>query len=380
MTNRIQFKIFLIYLALCVTAAAALASPAQAPTNLLRNWGLDQTQAVGAWRIQEGHKDVTVAVIDTGMDTRHPDLKDSLWINPGESGLDAKGRDKTRNGIDDDGNGFTDDIHGWNFAGHNKDVSDRHGHGTHIAGIIASSGIESPETRGIAPGVRLMIIKYYNPEASDLANLQNSVRAIQYAVKMKANIINYSGGGVIPNLNELAAIREAANAGILFVAAAGNEQSNSDVQRYYPADYNLTNIMSVTAVDPKRRVLASSNYGVRSVDLAAPGENIRSTLPGGKYGDMTGTSQATAFASGAAALLLSARPDLKTPEQLIAHLVKTGDADRFLNGKTKYGMRLNVYRALAVQDGGLDASGIPAINAARLDPNQFLAETFLKEL
>ncbi|MBX3033240.1 MAG: S8 family serine peptidase [Bdellovibrionaceae bacterium] len=328
-------------------ASAALPPP---------DWGQRQLGLPAAWKWHLGSEEVVVAVIDTGMDSKHADLRDNLWTNPGETGLDAQGRDKATNGIDDDGNGFIDDVHGWNFAGGSADVSDQHGHGTHVAGLIAGQRL------GVAPKVKIMVLKYYDAKLSDRDHLRHTVEAIRYAVRMKARIINYSGGGLKASSREEEAIREAASHDVLFVAAAGNERSNSDVLPFYPADYGLPNILSVTAIDPLKRVLASSNYGARSVDLAAPGENILSTLPGGAYGVMTGTSQATAFVSGAAALLLSQEPGLKRPADIIRRLVRSGDAEQALKGKTKHGVSLNVQRALAQKD---QSSSTASLKTAR---------------
>ena len=263
-------------------------------------WGLKKSDAARAWSVSKGSRKVVVAVIDTGIDEDHEDLKNNIWTNPGETGLDAKGRDKATNGIDDDDNGFVDDVHGWNFVSNNNSLVDNHGHGTHIAGIIGAEADNKKGIIGIAPEVSLMILKYYDPNVNGTDNLKNTIRAMQYAVKMGAHIINYSGGGTEFSHEEQDAVMSAEKKGILFVAAAGNEKSNSDQFHYYPADYKLKNIISVTAIDPTTEVLPSSNYGVETVDIAAPGYNILSCLPKNSYGLMTGTSQATAFVTGAA--------------------------------------------------------------------------------
>lgn len=321
----------------------------------------------GFAKTSESQKEIVVAVIDTGADTLHPVLKDNLWTNPGETGLDASGRDKSTNGVDDDGNGYIDDVHGWNFAGDSNNLADLHGHGTHVAGIIHS----------VSPKTNLMILKYYDPDASGEDNLNNTVKAIRYAIQMKAQIINYSGGGTTKYPAEELAIREAQRQGILIAAAAGNERSNSDVYGFYPADYGLSNIISVTAIDESRRVLASSNYGTHTVDIAAPGHNVTSTLPGGKFGTMTGTSQATAYVSGAAALLMAETPGLiRSPELLIQQLTQTGDEDLFLIGKTKHETALNTQRSLQMKGAGLGAFGAGVLTSStdydfssKLDPD-----------
>jgi subtilisin family serine protease len=247
---------------------------------------------------------VTVAVIDTGIDYTHPGLAENLWINEGETGLDANGHDKATNGIDDDGDGFVDDVIGWDFVNEVPLPMDNHGHGTHISGIISAKPNATTGLSGVCPGVRIMPLKYYDNASLGYNNLQNTVRAIYYAVKMGAQIINYSGGGAEPSTSEKAAIEYARQRGVLFVAAAGNDGHNNDIFPYYPASYGLDNIISVASVDKQNQLLPSSNYG-KNVQVAAPGLGILSTLPHKKTGTMSGTSQATAFVTGAAALLMS---------------------------------------------------------------------------
>lgn len=320
-------------------------------------WGLKMTESQKAWRISQGSRDIIVAVIDTGCDTKHPDLQKNLWVNAGETGKDKFGRDKATNKVDDDGNGQVDDVNGWNFVANNSNLKDEHGHGTHICGIIGAEGGNGIGISGVSPKVSLMVLKYYDANGSEMNNLSNTVRAIDYAVKMNANIINYSGGGIAPSADEKAAIERAMKKGILFVAAAGNERSNSDTHAYYPADYGLPNILSVTAIDRFQNVLPSSNWGEKSVDIAAPGNDIISTLPDGKFGYMTGTSQATAFASGVAALVMANNPQLRKADDIKKYLTRTGDNDEKLAGKTRYQRRLNSYNALAIQDMDLAFNG-----------------------
>ncbi|MCM2280244.1 MAG: S8 family serine peptidase [Bdellovibrionaceae bacterium] len=323
-----------------------------------RYWGQETTEAMRAWRITSGARTVIVAVIDTGIDIQHPDLKANIWTNPGESGIDRNGRKKESNGVDDDRNGYIDDVNGWNFAAHSPDVSDRHGHGTHIAGIIGADGVAGRGVRGVCPQVTLMPLKYIEPAGESGNPVANTVAAIRYATRMGAHIINYSAGGPAPSDEEQAAIREAGEKGVLLIAAAGNEKSNSDRLPYYPADYDLNNILSVTAFDQKRVLLPSANYGAQTVDLAAPGKDIYSTLPGGRYGQLTGTSQATAFASGVAALAMAKYGLQRRPEHLVSTLTLTGDVDTRLIGKTKYKTRLNAYRALTIEGRGVSATGV----------------------
>lgn len=357
-------------------------------------WGLEKTNAPKAWEITKGSKDIVIAVIDTGID-HHKDIEDNLWINKGEFGvvesefckkqknpLSLAECDKARNGLDDDGNGFADDVHGWNFVHNDNKLTDNHGHGMHIAGIIAANGKHDGRSgvSGVAPNVSIMALKYYDPKSSNSNNLKNTVNAIRYAIKMKVNIINYSGGGTDYSAEEFAAVKEAEKAGILFIAAAGNERSNSDEagKHYYPADYGLSNIISVTAVNKeKTEVLASSNFGVRTVDLAAPGENIYSTLPNNAYGTMTGTSQATAFVTGVAALIMSHNRDF-TAADVKRYILRTGDEYPTLLSKTGTAKLLNSFKALSSLDLGVGLTGVVAKNTARMDNGTFASNQNLK--
>lgn len=286
--------------------------------------------------------EVVVAVIDTGADMTHPDLASHGWINSGETGIDLQGNDKQTNGIDDDGNGYIDDVNGYDFAERKGVVVDRHGHGTHIAGIILKG----------APRAKIMNLKYYNRGLDGNSALRNSLEAMRYAIAMKADVINYSGGGTIPNPEELIILRAASRQGILIVAAAGNESSNSERQPFYPANYRLSNILSVTAIDDIRgsvEMLSTSNFGIRSVAVAAQGKDVLSTLPGGRYGRMTGTSQATAFATAASVRILEQRNlDRRSipPEEVIERLVSSSSQSSVLTGKTRLGSKLSVDRAV----------------------------------
>lgn len=338
--------------------------------NVSLNWGLSAIGVEPAWRVTRGQSDVVVAIIDTGCDIHHPDLARSIWNNPGETGIDENGLDKSSNGIDDDGNGFVDDAHGWDFVSNSPAIMDDHGHGTHIAGLIAARPLTDASVPGVAPRVSLMILKYYDTESSGVKNMDHTVNAIRYAIRMGAQIINYSGGGILRNAEEERALREAAARGVLIVAAAGNEGMNSDFFHFYPADYDLPNVLSVGAVDRRGDLLPVSNYGLSTVDLVAPGRNIYSTLPNGQHGYMTGTSQATAFASGVAALLMSADERMKRPETLIAHLLTHGRASAVLRGRVGPGQRLDAGLAVITREAPLTARSYgrgPATRAALVE-------------
>lgn len=354
-------------------------------------WGMNGSsiadiQTSKAWNISRGSKNIIVAVIDTGIDVNHPDIKNNLWKNPGETGLDAKGRNKATNGIDDDKNGHIDDVHGWNFVQGDHNLEDNHGHGTHIAGIVGAEGGNGVGISGVAPNVSIMVLKYYDPKAKHNDNLGNTIKSIRYANKMGAKIINYSGGGLEFSRPEYNAIKESREKGILFVAAAGNERSNSDIHRYYPADYNLDNIISVTAINQKAKVLASSNYGTESVHIAAPGEDIFSLLPGGRYGKMTGTSQATAFVSGVATLVFANNEGFEYTH-VRKQILATTDEIPGLREKTKTSGKLNSYAALAIQDsiaanGALAQESIQfrSPTAAPTDPNNSQSGNAIRSL
>ena len=231
-----------------------------------------------------------VAVIDTGADIHHSMLRDQLWTNPGESGTDAKGRDKAKNNIDDDGNGYIDDVHGWNFLANNNDIADHLGHGTHVSGIIIAKS-----RRGAKAPVEIMVLKFFDSGATGDKVMEATAQAVDYATKMGASIINYSAGGRTSSLREFQALVRARDAKVLVVTAAGNEHTDNDKIPFYPANYNLTNIISVAATDEQGVLLPSSNFGKISVQARANGKDIWSALPGERIGKMTGTSQATAM-------------------------------------------------------------------------------------
>lgn len=336
--------------------SAELIKPLKTEIKISReNWGLKKIEAEKSWSISQGNNEIVVAIIDTGVDIHHPALKHNIWINTKEI---------PGNGIDDDNNGYVDDVYGWNFVDDNNSPLDTHGHGTHVTGIVQS----------VAPKVRFMVLKYFDPKSLSDKNLSNTVRAIDYAVEMGAHIINYSGGGFGSNPDEEAAIKRALAKNVLFVAAAGNENTNSDHNKFYPASYDLPNIISVASLTEKSQLVDSSNYGQKTIDIAAPGKDIYSTLPYGKYGKMTGTSQATAFVTGALAMLLDTRPDIKEPNKIIRYLASTGELEENLKGKTKYKTKLNTFRALSMKDDGVTAGGFKVENTTIQQKNLFSSE------
>ena len=287
--------------------------------------------------------DIVVAVIDTGIDYNHPELNPHLWKNRGElgewtppSGSKTKCRDKSCNGLDDDKNGYKDDVIGWDFVLDKPLPYDVHGHGTHISGIVSS---QCPP--------QIMTLKY-SDGGMGYNNMINTVRAVDYAIKNGAHVINYSSGGSDPSPTELRALTKAYKEGILFVPAAGNEGRNNDRRPYYPASYRLPNIISVGAHNRYLKYIPSSNFG-KSVHVAAPGLMILSTLPGGRFGTMSGTSQATAFVTGAAVRLWAENP--RATALQIRELILVG-ADPVLPKQTVSSGILNVTRSLKLQKEG----------------------------
>lgn len=248
-------------------------------------------------------RQVVVAVIDTGLDIEHRLIKNKVWRNHGEIGLDSQGRDRRYNHVDDDNNGFIDDFQGWNFIQNNNQVSDSHGHGTHVSGIILGADPleKSPEDFDIA----IMPLKYYDSNQDSEKTILNTARAIQYAVQMGADIINYSGGGYQKSDLEMNAIRLANAQKIPFVAAAGNDHFSADQIPFYPAAYPLSNIISVGSASGSGKIDLFSNFGLKNVHLLAPGNLILSSSPRNKMVTMSGTSQSAAQVSHTVAMMIA---------------------------------------------------------------------------
>ena len=296
-------------------------------------WGLSQIDAADAWNISTGSHKVIIAVIDSGIDLNHADLKANIWVNKGE---------KPGNGIDDDHNGYIDDVYGWNFIKNNNNIADDDGHGTHVAGIIAAVGNNSQGIAGVMWDATIMPLKFLN--ATGGGYVDDAVSAIRYATKMGANIISCSWGG-----NEYSqALKDAIDASsALVVCAAGNGNSgtNDDTSPIYPACFTSKNIISVAATDENDELTSFSDYGVNSVDVAAPGSDILSTLPGSRYGYMQGTSMAVPYVTGLAGLIKSLRPDL-TAIQIKYTILDNVDYISSLAGKILTGGRINAFKAL----------------------------------
>lgn len=287
-----------------------------------------------AWDIETGSDKMVVAVIDTGVDFNHADLKDNLWTNEAEANGKA--------GVDDDGNGVIDDIHGFNAIDGTGNALDDHGHGSHCSGTIGAKGDDGKGIVGVNWNTRIMAVKFLDANGS--GSLENAIKAIDYATKMGAKVMSNSWGGGGFSQTLLDAIKRADAAGALFVAAAGNESNNNDSSASYPASYDIQNIISVAAVNNTGAKADFSNYGKRTVHIGAPGVNIYSST-GGAYDSWSGTSMATPHVSGVAALVWSHEPAL-TVTQLKERLLLTARPVTGLKGKTKMGGMINAYNAL----------------------------------
>jgi subtilisin family serine protease len=221
-----------------------------------------------AWDITTGSTNVVIAVIDTGVAWDHPELAGNIWTNTGEI---------PGNGIDDDGNGYRDDTRGWDFVDNDNDPMDFHGHGTHVAGTIAGVGNNNRGITGVMWTARIMPLRFL--DASGFGSVAGDMEAIAYAVSNGARVINASYGGYYYSQAQRDAIFYAQSAGVLFVAAAGNEANDNDTNPSYPSSYDLENIIAVAATDQDDNLASFSNFGAASVDVGAPGVNTYSTLP-----------------------------------------------------------------------------------------------------
>ncbi|MEE8452775.1 MAG: S8 family serine peptidase [Thermoguttaceae bacterium] len=335
-------------------------------------WGLNNTGQSGgtadadidapeAWDISTGSSDIVVAVIDTGVNYNHQDLAANIWTNPGEI---------AGNGIDDDGNGFVDDVHGYDFINNDGDPMDDHGHGTHVSGTIAGAGNDGVGVVGVNWSSSIMGLKFlsasgsgYTSDAVSAVNYATMMRT-QYGVNVRVTSNSWGGGGSSTAMAN--AIEASGNAGILFVAAAGNSASNNDVSPHYPSNYNVFNVLSVAATDRNDNLASFSSYGATTVHLAAPGVSIYSTTLGNGYASWSGTSMATPHVSGVAALAWSVDPDA-TVADIRSAILDSVDQLGSLSGRVSTGGRLNALATLELIDS--DAPRRPTVGSLSASPD-----------
>jgi subtilisin family serine protease len=322
-------------------------------------WGMETIQMPRVWDSTTGDDDVVVAIFDTGIDRSHVDLAANIWTNPDE----IEG-----NGIDDDGNVYTDDINGWDFYDDDNDPTDVQQHGTHVAGTIGAIGNNGVGVAGVGWNIRLLPIKFfgYNDSGQLEAYTSDAVSGMYYVIALAnrgvpVRITNHSWGGSGASTLLEDVFRLAGQYGILHVAAAGNGtgvERDNDIYPHYPANYAMTNIIAVANTTSSDGLSGSSYYGATSVDLGAPGEGILSTIPGGGYGYKTGTSMATPHVVGALALLLDMFPGLSWQEARDL-LFASVDPVAGLNGYCTTGGRLNVYNLLAAMPTVIEHEPLP---------------------
>jgi thermitase len=312
----------------------------------LRNTGSNEPQgsvgvegadvnALNAWDITKGSRSIKIAVIDTGVDYNHPDLKSNMWTNT----IEANGK----TGVDDDGNGFVDDIHGYDFANNDSDPMDGNGHGTHCSGTIGATHDNRLGVSGVMSEVTIVPIKFLTDEGS--GSLESAIKAIDYATTMNVDLMSNSWGGGGRSQALLDAIQRASDKGIIFTAAAGNSSSNNDTTPSYPASYDTANMVSVAATTAQNGLASFSSYGRNSVHIAAPGHNILSTVNGGAYDIYSGTSMATPHVSGVLGLLLSKEGRMPLAS-LRERITMTGVPVTALRGKTQTASRIDAYNLL----------------------------------
>lgn len=299
------------------------------------SWGKigEDVDAIDAWKLELGNRNIKIAVIDTGVDYSHPDLIENMWKNQAE----LNGEE----GVDDDGNGYIDDINGWDFVSSDNDPMDGNGHGTHCAGVIAASH-NNIGIRGLMREAQIIPLKFLADNGS--GTLEGAIKAISYATNIGVQIMSNSwgGGGFSQALYDV--IEEAQNEGILFVAAAGNSRNDNDKWASYPATYDLDNIISVGASDGKGNKARFSNYGKTTVDLFAPGVDIYSTYKNKSYKKLSGTSMATPIVSGILGLMMSQNQSLNFLE-LKEKIMDSTDQSRSLGSFSVAG-RANAEKAL----------------------------------
>ena len=291
--------------------------------------------ALRAWSVERGSHQVKIAIIDTGIDYNHPDLQDNLWVNMEEQ--------NGTEGVDDDGNGYIDDIYGYDFANRDADPLDGHSHGTHCAGTIGAVHNNNAGVAGVMADVTLMGVKVFTDGGS--GSTENAILGIDYAMRMGVDLMSNSWGGGPFSQALLDSITRASEQGIIFTAAAGNSTSNNDSSTFYPANYDVPNVVAVASHTSSDRLSSFSSYGRTMVDIAAPGSDILSTTKNGKYGTMSGTSMATPHVSGVLGLLIA--HEGRIPHQVMRErLLATSQPVRAYRRKVASGGRINAYNLL----------------------------------
>lgn len=283
-----------------------------------------------AWDISLGSNSVVVGVIDSGIDYQNPDLNDNVWINSSEI---------PDNLIDDDANGYIDDYYGWDFHNQDSNPMDDNGHGTHVAGIIASEN-NGIGTVGVAPNVKLMALKAGGSEGT--LYVSSILNAIQYGLDQGVKVFNLSFAGDI-YISSMDALISSSDA--LFICAAGNDSVDNDITPSYPASYTSSNIISVASISNDGSLSSFSNYGVYSVDVAAPGDYILSTVLNNKYQYYSGTSMATPYVTGLTALLLS-QDKFESIDNVRTIILNQARPLSSLAGKVKTGSIIDSYQSL----------------------------------
>ena len=303
---------------------------------------LDLIGAKKLWDFDIDCSDVAVGVMDSGIQTNHEDLIDNIWVNTGEIAGD---------GIDNDGNGYIDDIYGWNCGDSNGDVSYVDEHGVHVAGIISAATNNSKGVASVARNAKIASIKIFN--SSGKSTLSYIIEGINFAKKNDINIINCSFGGTGWGSSSVNTIKSAMAAvpDMFFVIAAGNttsaSEANNDKVAVYPSQLtkDLDNVISVANTTSSDELSSTSHYGATSVDIAAPGTGIYSTIPTSSYGTMSGTSMATPMVASAVAVMRAVNPNISAKE-IKETLCSSSDKLSALTGKVISGGRLNAYNAV----------------------------------
>lgn len=306
--------------------------------------------ATSMWAIEDGDSSVVIGVIDTGVDYNHPDLTPNLWQNL----LEVAG-----NGVDEDLNGFADDVYGINAINNSGNPFDDNAHGTHVSGTIGAVGNNSVGVVGVAQNVKIAACKFLS--ASGSGSTSDAIKCLQYFANLKTRLQNpvnivatsNSWGGTSKSTALQDAIAAHQNLGILFIAAAGNSSANTDVTSFYPANYELPNIITVAATDSSDRLASFSNYGRRTVHVAAPGVKILSTVPNQSYALFSGTSMAAPHVSGLVAVIKAKYPnfDFKQIKNLV---IASGTPLTALQNTTISGRRIR----------GADENGSGALTCA----------------